>query len=274
LGDGVTNFTVGARAGLAWLPPRCGGCVDCWSGWETVCSKTERTGFSVHGGFAEYAIANASFAAHIPDCLSNEQAAPILCAGTTVYKALKECNVRPGQFVVIAGAGGGLGHLAVQYAKSMGMRVIALDGGDSKMKLLKDDLKVEFAVDFMKENVPEAIMKITETGAHGCILLATNSKPFAEAVEYIRPRGTVVLVGLPSGTFPVSPFDVILKAITIKGSIVGTRLDLYEALELAAQGNIKCRVVVKSMKDVNSILDSLRKGEVDGRIVIDMTKDF
>jgi len=274
LGAGVGNLKVGDRVGIPWLHESCGSCADCWAGWETVCAKTERTGFSVHGGFAEYALANATYATPIPDSLSNEQAAPILCAGVTVYKALKESSVRPGQYVVINGAGGGLGHVAVQYAKAMGMVVIAIDSGDRKMKLLKEDLKVEHVVDFTRENVAEAILKITDTGAHGCLMLAPTSKPFAEAVGYIRPRGTIVCVGLPPGSVPVNVFQVVLKAITIKGSIVGTRLDLQEALLLAARGKVKCHVVVKSMKEVNGILDSLRNGEVDGRVVIDMSNGF
>jgi propanol-preferring alcohol dehydrogenase len=223
---------------------------------------------------AEYAVANPNFVGRIPEGLSDEQAAPILCAGVTTYKGLKESGVRPGQYIAITGAAGGLGHVAVQYAKAMGMIVIAIDGGDAKMKFLKK-LGADHVIDFtVTKDVPAEIKRICGSfdGPHGALMLAAVAPLFTQAVKYVRPRGTVVCIALPPGAFEVPVLDIILKAVNVKGSIVGTRLDLQEALEIAAAGKVKCNVVTKPITDINKILDDLHHCKIEGRVAIDFKR--
>lgn len=265
IGENVTNWKVGDKVGIAWLYEACGSCEYCVSGWETLCEKQNCCGYSVDGCFREYAIAKASHAIPLPEKLSFEQAArkrthlliirarlkllmllytnavvdgsAILCAGVTSYKGLKETEARPGQFVSIVGAAGGLGHLAVQYAKAMGFRPIAVDVGAQKKKSCMDT-GAEYFVDASQPNAVAEINEYTSGGSHGVLCLATNSKAFETSVNICRRKGCVVCVGLPPGGFPTPIFDVVLKRVTIRGSIVGTRQDMVEALDFAARGAV------------------------------------
>uniref|UniRef100_A0A0G4FLP2 alcohol dehydrogenase n=1 Tax=Chromera velia CCMP2878 TaxID=1169474 RepID=A0A0G4FLP2_9ALVE len=270
-GPGVTetDMPLGTRVGLPWMHKSCGNCDECRSGWETLCGQMGCTGCSEDGTLAEYAKFPAAFLAPIPDGLSDEQAAPILCAGVTTYKALKESAVRPGQWIAITGAGGGLGHLAVQYAKAMGMRVCGLDGGSAKMKFLHS-LGCDACVDFTQSaDVGEEIRKATGGGAHGVILLAAVSKSFTQAIDYLRPRATAVCVSLPTGNFGVPHTSIVLKCVNFKGSYVGTRLDMAEAMQFAADGKVKCQVEVREGLDhLPKIFEEMEAGKINGRIVI------
>jgi len=261
---------MGDRVGVPWLHTACGFCRDCQTGWETVCAKQKQTGFTVQGGFAEYVVADPNFVGKIPEGLSDEQAAPILCAGVTTYKGLKESGVKPGQFVVITGAGGGLGHVAVQYARAMGMRVIGIDGGEQKMQFLRK-LGCEHTVDFkVCKDVVAEVKRITGDcdGAHGAIMLAAAAATFTQAIHYVRPRGTVICIALPPGNFEVPVLQIILKAINVKGSIVGTRFDLMESLDIAARGLVRCNVSVRKLSEVNTVLEELHAMKVEGRVVL------
>jgi len=274
VGDNETTFVVGDRVGVPFLHDACGSCEDCWEGCETACDKKSCTGFTVSGGLAEFIKAKSHYCCRIPDGLPSVQAAPILCAGVTAYKALKQSNVKPGQYLVIVGAGGGLGHMALQYAKAMGMIVIAIDHKDATLKMLKE-LKADHILDFTKVDTKTEILKITRgKGCHGCILLAESAKPFTDAIEYVRSRGTIVCLSLSPVAYPLPLVALVTKQINVKGSLVGTRLDLHEAMEFAANGRVKCQVEVKTIKDLNSVMASLGVGELHGRIVIDITKGF
>ncbi|NTU98903.1 alcohol dehydrogenase AdhP [Candidatus Falkowbacteria bacterium] len=265
LGEGVTEVKVGDRVGVPWLHTSCGQCEYCTSGWETLCEKQQMTGYTVNGSFAEYVLADPKYVGRIPDSLSFEQAAPILCAGVTVYKGLKETEVRPGQWVVISGIGG-LGHMAVQYAKTMGMRVIAVDISDSKLKLAK---KVGADLVFNANKVDAAAEINKEIGgAHGVLVTAVSTAAFQQAISMLRRRGTMSLVGLPPGEFPVPIFDLVLTRKTIRGSIVGTRLDLNECLDIAGRNQVKANINVEPLENINSIFDRMKEGKIDGRIVL------
>ncbi|CEM23304.1 unnamed protein product [Vitrella brassicaformis CCMP3155] len=273
VGSSVTNVKVGERVGVPWLYNTCMACRDCLGGNENLCAKgQQQAGFSVNGCFAEFVVAKGLFVAKIPAKLSDIEAVPIMCAGVTVYRGLKETNVKPFQTVVIAGAGGGLGHVAVQYAKTMALRVIGIDGGDEKMKLLKD-LGCDETIDFMQvKDVPARVLELTHgDGAEGALLVAASPRVFSQAIEYLRPGGTAVVIALPPGTFPTPIFKTVLKGLNIKGSIVGTRLDLQEALDLAARGGIRAHIETKRLSDVNDALDMLRQMKVSGRLVLDYT---
>ena len=223
LGSGVTHLKEGDRVGIAWLHSACGHCDFCLSGWETLCLEQKNSGYSVNGSFAQYALAQADYLGQIPKNLSFVDAAPILCAGVTTYKGLKETNARPGEWVVISGAGGGLGHVAIQYAKAMGLHVAAVDLGPEKAALSRS-LGAEIAIDAKTQDPAIEIQKQIG-GAQGVLVTAVSTIAFQQAIGMLRRGGTCVLNGLPPGEFPVSIFDLVLNRYTIRGSIVGTRLD-------------------------------------------------
>ncbi|HBX92440.1 MAG TPA: zinc-dependent alcohol dehydrogenase, partial [Hyphomonas sp.] len=228
VGAGVTHVKEGDRVGVPWLYSACGHCDHCMGGWETLCESQRNTGYSVNGGFAEYAIADPNYVGHLPDNIPFVEIAPILCAGVTVYKGLKVTDTKPGDWVVISGVGG-LGHMAVQYAKAMGRRVAAVDIDDSKLALAKQ-LGAEVTVNAAKTD-PAAFLRKEIGGAHGALVTAVSVKAFEQALGMVRRGGTVSLNGLPPGDFPLSIFNMVLNGITVRGSIVGTRLDLQESLD-------------------------------------------
>jgi alcohol dehydrogenase, propanol-preferring len=264
-GRGVTRLKEGDRVGLAWLYSADGQCEFCLSGWETLCPVQKNSGYSVNGSFAQYALAEADYLAPIPSQLSFVDAAPILCAGVTTYKGLMETGVRAGEWVVISGAGG-LGHVAIQYAKAMGLHVAVVELGVEKTRFAKG-LGAEIAIDAESQDPPSEIQKQIG-GAHGVLVTAVSTAAFRQAMGMLRRGGTCVLVGLPAGEFPVAIFDVVLHRYTIRGSIVGTRLDLQEALMFAAEGKVKATIETAPMDSVNEVFERLRNGKVNGRIVL------
>jgi len=267
LGPGVTHLKEGDRVGIAWLHSACGHCEFCLTGWETLCPEQQMSGYTVNGTFAEYALGQADYLGRIPDKLSFTDAAPILCAGVTTYKGLKQTQARPGEWVVISGVGG-LGHIAIQYAKAMGLHVAAIDIGPEKLQLARK-LGAEVTVDAKEEDAVQAIQKQTG-GAHGALVTAVSLPAFKQALGTLRRGGTCVLNGLPPGEFPVSIFDLVLNGQTVRGSIVGTRKDLEEALQFAAEGKVKATIEQQPMASINDIFDRLKKGKVNGRIVLDI----
>jgi len=267
LGSGVTRLRLGDRVGIAWLHDACGACTSCMGGWETLCPTQHNSGYSVDGCYAEYAIAHADFAARIPDGLSLADAAPILCAGVTTYKGIKEADVRPGQWIAISGIGG-LGHVAVQYAIAMGLHVAAIDVDDKKLALAKK-LGAEVVVDASRED-PAAVLQKAIGGAHASLVTAVSTSAFSSGIGALRPGGTCVLVGLPPGEFPAPIFDIVLKRLTVRGSIVGTRNDLAEALAFAAEGKVRATIERRQFRSINEVLNQLRRGQVDGRVVLDL----
>jgi alcohol dehydrogenase, propanol-preferring len=265
LGSGVSHLKEGDRVGIVWLHSACGHCEFCLSGWETLCLEQQNSGYSVNGSFAQFAVAQADYLGRIPKNLSFVDAAPILCAGVTTYKGLKETDARPGEWVVISGVGG-LGHVAIQYAKAMGLHVAAVDLGPEKMALARK-LGAEITIDAKTQDPPAEIQKQIG-GAQGILVTAVSTIAFKQAIGMLRRGGTCVLNGLPPGEFPVSIFDIVLNCYTIRGSIVGTRLDLEEALAFAAEGKVKATIETLPLESVNDVFDRLRTGKVNGRVVL------
>jgi propanol-preferring alcohol dehydrogenase len=257
----------GDRVGVPWLYSACGGCPHCLGGWETLCESQQNTGYSVQGGYAEYVLADPRYVGHLPDQVSFAEAAPVLCAGVTVYKGLKETEVKPGEWVVVSGIGG-LGHLAVQYAKAMGMHVAAIDIAQDKLALA-GALGADLLVNAATENPAERIKKEIG-GAQGVLVTAVSRTAFAQGVDMLRRRGTMSLVGLPPGTFDLDIFDIVLSRKTIRGSIVGTRLDLAESLQFAAEGKVKAHYSLDKLENVNAIFERLKAGKIDGRVVMEI----
>ena len=267
VGSGVKNVKEGDRVGVPWLYSACGHCEYCLSAWETVCGSAQFGGYTVNGGFADYILADPSYVARIPDGLSAVDAAPIICAGVTTYKGIKEAATKPGDWVVVSGAGG-LGHLAIQYAKAMGLHVCAVDIDNSKLthaKLMGADATVHVK----SPDAVEQVKKITDGGAHGVLITAPSLAAFKQGVAMTRKRGTCVLTGLPPGEFPFPLFDVVLNCITVRGSLVGTRQDMAEALAFAAEGKVKAVIEQQPLSAINKVLDRLERGEVAARVVLD-----
>ncbi|MGO2279078.1 MULTISPECIES: alcohol dehydrogenase AdhP [unclassified Psychrobacter] len=266
VGDNVTHVKEGDRVGVPWLYSACGHCTHCLGGWETLCESQENSGYSVNGSFAEYVLADADYVGIIPDSVDSIEIAPVLCAGVTVYKGLKMTDTKSGDWVVISGIGG-LGHMAVQYAIAMGLNVAAVDIDDEKLAFAKK-LGANVTVN-AKDTDPGEYLQKEIGGAHGALVTAVSSKAFDQALSMLRRGGTLVCNGLPTGDFPVSIFDTVLNGITIRGSIVGTRLDLQESLDMAAAGKVKATVAAEPLENINDIFDRMRDGKIEGRIVID-----
>jgi propanol-preferring alcohol dehydrogenase len=267
LGAGVTIVKEGDRVGVPWLYSACGHCEHCLSAWETVCAEAEFGGYTKNGGFAEYLVADPNYVAHIPANLGPKQAAPLICAGITTYKGIKETKARAGEWIVISGAGG-LGHLAIQYAKIMGLQVCAVDIDDVKLAQAKT-LGADLVVNAKHPDASEAVKKGTGGGAHGVLITAPSLGAFKQGVGMTRKRGTCVLVGLPPGDFPVPLFDIVANCITIRGSFVGTREDMAETLAFAAEGKVKADIELQPLSAINAIFDRLEHGKVAGRVVLD-----
>lgn len=266
VGDGVDDLSVGDKVGNAWLWSACGHCEYCRTGWETLCEHQRNGGYTVNGSFGNYMLVNAAYAARIPDGVDPVEVAPILCAGVTVYKGLKVTDTRPGQWVAISGIGG-LGHVAVQYAKAMGLRVVAIDVDDSKLELAAS-LGAEVTVNARTGDVVAEVQKATG-GVHGVLVTAVHPEAFGQAIGLARRGGTIVFVGLPPGDFPASIFDIVLKGLTIRGSIVGTRQDMVEAIDFFARGLIHPTVHTATLDEINDVFTRMEQGQIDGRVVLD-----
>ncbi|WP_243039743.1 alcohol dehydrogenase AdhP [Dyella sedimenti] len=270
LGEGVEHLKLGDPVGIAWLHDACGHCEYCISGWETLCETQHDSGYSVNGSFAEYAIGNAAYVARLPHDVDYAAMAPILCAGVTTYKGIRETEARPGEWIAISGIGG-LGHLAVQYAAAMGLQVVAVDVAEEKLALARQ-LGAAATVDARDPQAVQHVLDATHGGAHGVLVTAVSPPAFSQALNFIRRRGTMALVGLPPGDFATPIFDVVLKRLTIRGSIVGTRKDLAEAVDFAARGKVKATIERRPLEAVNDVLQGLREGHIQGRVVLDIGK--
>jgi len=242
VGSGVKHVKEGDRVGVPWLYTACGHCEHCLGGWETLCEAQQNTGYSGNGGFGEYVLADPTYVGHLPANVDFIEIAPVLCAGVTVYKGLKVTDTKPGNWVVISGIGG-LGHMAVQYAREMGLNVAAVDIDDGKLALAK---------------------------RLGATVMAVSPIAFEQALGMVRRGGTISLNGLPPGSFPLPIFDVVLNGITVRGSIVGTRLDLQEALEFAGAAKVRATVATERLENINDVFSRMHAGAIDGRVVLDM----
>lgn len=270
LGSGVTEFQVGDAVGVAWLHDSCLRCEHCESGWETLCEHQHNTGYSCDGGFAEYVVASAAFAARLPANVDFAQIAPILCAGVTTYKGLKETEAQAGEWVSISGVGG-LGQVAIQYAKAMGFKVVALDVAPEKLALARA-AGADLTFDACSPDTVADVLRATGGGAHGLLVTAVSPPAFSQALRMVRRRGTIVLIGLPPGEFPTPIFDVVLKRITVRGSIVGTRRDLDEAIAFAVEGRVRAQITRAPLSEINTIFAQLKSGSVEGRMVLDFSR--
>jgi alcohol dehydrogenase, propanol-preferring len=265
-GDGVISPQIGQRVAVPWLGYACGTCRYCLTGWETLCVAQRNTGYSVDGCYADYFLAEAAFAAPVPAGLDPREAAPLTCAGVTTYKAVKVGNVRPGDLVVISGIGG-LGHLALQYAKIFGGTVAAVDIADEKLKLASE-LGADIVIDARDEDPAEVLQD--HGGADVAIGLAVDDRSFATAYAGLRRGGRLVLVALPaSGTLNIPVFDTVLNGTSVIGSIVGTRADLAEVFALHAAGRTRVSYETRPLAAVNEAIAEVLHGQARARLVLE-----
>jgi len=266
VGEGVTSPAAGTRVAVPWLGYACGTCRYCLTGWETLCAAQRNTGYSVDGCYAEYFVAEAAFATPVPGGIDPQAAAPLTCAGVTTYKAVKVGNVRPGDLVAVSGVGG-LGHLAVQYAKIFGGTVAAVDVTDEKLRLAAE-LGADIVIDARAEDPAEVLRR--HGGADVAIGLAVDDQSFAAAYAGLRRGGRLVLVALPaSGTLRVPVFDTVLNGTSVIGSIVGTRADLAEVLTLHAAERTRVIYETRPLADVNDAVAEVLHGKARARIVLE-----
>lgn len=266
LGEGVTNRAIGDRVAIAWLGYACGECRYCIDGRETLCEIQRDSGYSIDGAFADYAVASAKYVVSVPDGLSALDAAPLSCAGLTTYKALKTARITPTENVAIFGIGG-LGHLAVQYARIMGGTVIAVDIEDEKLRLATE-LGADRTINALAIDPVDAIQNLG--GADVALVLAASTKVFEQAFASLRRGGRLICVAMPAEeTMNIPIFDTVVKGISIIGSIVGTRQDLAEVFALQAAGKTQVIAEGRKIDDVNDAMAEVLAGKVPARLVFE-----
>jgi len=264
LGPGATEVAVGDRVAMPWLAYACGVCDYCVSGRETLCLEQENMGYSIDGGFGEYATAFARYVVRVPEGIDPLDAAPLTCAGVTMYKAVKVAGTRSTDLVAVFGVGG-LGHLAIQYAVIAGGRVVAVDLFNEKLALARE-LGAQFTVNAADEDPDEFIQALG--GAHQAFAIAASPKAFAQAYGSVRRGGTLVFVGLPADNQVQLPiFETVLGGITVVGSIVGTRADLREVFELHRAGRTRLIREVRPLDAINESIADVEAGQIAARIV-------
>ncbi|KAF1306514.1 alcohol dehydrogenase AdhP [Streptococcus sanguinis] len=266
----VKNLKVGDRVSVAWFFEGCGACEYCTTGRETLCRTVKNAGYSVDGGMAEQCIVTADYAVKVPEGLDPAQASSITCAGVTTYKAIKEAQLQPGQWTVIFGAGG-LGNLAVQYAKKVfNAHVVAVDINNDKLALAKE-VGADIVINGHEVEDIAALIQEKTGGAHSAVVTAVSKVAFNQAVDSVRAGGRVVAVGLPSEMMDLSIVKTVLDGIQVIGSLVGTRKDLEEAFQFGAEGLVVPVVQKRPVSDAVDVFDEMEAGTIQGRMVLDFT---
>lgn len=273
MGENVRGWEIGDYAGVKLLNSTCLTCNYCQQGKETACKLQRMNGVTEDGTFQQYCSTDAIQAAKLPLDIDLKSVGPILCAGITVYTGLKASEAKPGQWVVISGAGGGLGSLAVQYARCLGLRVIGIDGGQAKAQFVKD-LGAEMYIDFTQvKDIAKEVMEITNGGAQAALNVTSSEAAIQQSVSFVKPYGTVMLIGLPpQAKLHIDVMSTVLNQVTVRGSYVGTRWDTTEAVDFFARGLIKCPIKVVGMTEVGKVFKEMSEGKILGRYVLDMSK--
>jgi alcohol dehydrogenase, propanol-preferring len=258
------DLRIGDRVGIPWVHWTCGECEFCREGNENLCSRQKITGVTVDGGYAELVKAPASHAIRIPDGLSSSDAAPLFCAGVTVFRALKKARISPGQRLAVFGVGG-LGHLAVQLGVGLGADVAAIDISEEKLALAKS-LGASAALNAASSNAVKELRG--KGGVHVALVTSAARAAYDMAFSCVRPTGTLLVVGLPAENLCFPPILMSAREVCVQASAVGTREDVREVLALAAEGRIRCQVSKRLLREANEVFEQLRSGQVSGRIVL------
>ncbi|MGX9799604.1 alcohol dehydrogenase AdhP [Pediococcus acidilactici] len=270
IGADVRSLKVGDRVSIAWFFEGCGHCEYCTTGRETFCREVKNAGYTVDGAMADQVIVTADYAVKVPDNLDPVAASSITCAGVTTYKAIKESKIRPGEWLAVFGAGG-LGNLAIQYAKNVfNAKLAVVDINDEKLDLAKK-LGADLVINSAKVD-PAKVIQERCGGAQAAVVTAAAKVAFNAAVDCLKAGGVLVAVALPVDTMDLSIPRIVLDGIEVVGSLVGTRNDLKEAFQFAADGQVKPIVQTRRLDEVNDIIDEMRAGQIEGRMVVDMHK--
>ncbi|KAF3481771.1 alcohol dehydrogenase [Arthroderma uncinatum] len=278
-----SGLKIGDRVGIKWVSSACGNCAYCLEGTDGCCLNQKVSGYYTPGTFQQYVLGPAHYVTPIPDGLPSDEAAPMLCAGVTVYAALKRSRAEPGQWVVIPGAGGGLGHIATQLSsKGLGHRVIGIDHG-SKEKIALDS-GAEHFIDMTQyppdEKGTQALVEKVNSltgglGAHVAIVCPGSNTAYTQSLQLLRTNGTLVCVGLPEHEVqPIAsctPSRMIKRSLTVVGSLVGNRKEAIEVLDFAARGLIKTHFRVEKMENLTNVFEEMNRGEIQGRVVLDLS---
>ncbi|KAJ5520262.1 hypothetical protein N7463_000715 [Penicillium fimorum] len=274
----ASGVKVGDRVGIKWIAYACGNCMPCLAGADGICVNAEVSGYTCPGTFQEYALAPAHYVTPIPDGLASDIAAPLLCGGVTVYSALKKSKAQAGDWVVIAGAGGGLGHLAVQLGgRGMGFRIIGLDMG-SKESFVKG-CGAEAYVDISQyptadgKSAADQILEITGgSGAAAAVICSASNAAYSEALSYLHFNGTLVCVGVPYDAKPIAnayPHLMVGKQLSIVGSNVGNRSEAIATLAMAKRV-VTTPFRVEKVQNINGVFKEMKDGKLQGRVVLDL----
>ena len=263
-GADVHDLHVGDRVGVAWLHWSCGDCEFCRDGNENLCTRQKITGVTVDGGYAEFVKAPASHALKIPENITSAEAAPLFCAGVTVYRALKKAGISPAQRLAIFGIGG-LGHLAIQIGRALGAEIFAIDVSDEKLALA-ESLGAKTTLNATSSNVVKTLRSME--GVHIALVTSAAKAAYETAFSCVRPTGTLLVVGLPAEAICFPPILMAAREVRIQASTVGTRQDVRDILAMAAAGQVRCTTVTFPLARANEVLDRLRSGQAPGRLVL------
>ena len=265
IGSEVTRVALGDRVGVPLIHWSCGECEYCFEGLQMLCSQVKLTGFQADGSYAEYVKADSRYVGKIPDGLDLDQAAHLTCTGVTAWGALKAADVKPGDWCAVFGLGA-VGEYTVQYAKSFGLRVVAISGYDEALEIAKNngaDLLIN-----SRSKDPGVAVKEETGGVHAAIVNSVQIKPFRQAFDALRPKGTLVSIGLPVAELSIPVFSMIVQEITVRGSFVGSRNDLEDAYRVALRDNIRMDLVEESLDAVNDVYRRIRAGETTSRVLL------
>ncbi|WP_317952635.1 alcohol dehydrogenase AdhP [Staphylococcus sp. NWU MK-U1] len=268
VGEGVESLKEGDRVSIAWMFESCGHCEYCTTGRETLCRDVKNAGYTVDGAMAEQVIVTADYAVKVPENLDPAAASSITCAGVTTYKAVKVSNIKPGQWIGVFGIGG-LGNLALQYAKNVfNAKVVAFDISDEKLDFAKE-LGADAVVNTKHQDAIEEVNKLTDDkGLDATVITAVAKTPFNQAVDVVKAGARVVAVGLPVEKMDLEIPRLVLDGIEVVGSLVGTRQDLKEAFQFAAEGKVIPKVQTRELEEINDIFEEMEQGTITGRMVI------
>lgn len=268
VGEGVDSLKEGDRVSIAWMFESCGHCEYCTTGRETLCRDVKNAGYTVDGAMAEQVIVTADYAVKVPENLDPAAASSITCAGVTTYKAVKVSNINPGQWIGVFGIGG-LGNLALQYAKNVfNAKVVAFDISDDKLDFAKE-LGADAVVNTKNQDAVEEVNKLTDDkGLDATVITAVAKTPFNQAVDVVKAGARVVAVGLPVEKMDLEIPRLVLDGIEVVGSLVGTRQDLKEAFQFAAEGKVVPKVQTRELEEINDIFEEMEQGTITGRMVI------
>lgn len=268
VGEGVDSLKEGDRVSIAWMFESCGHCEYCTTGRETLCRDVKNAGYTVDGAMAEQVIVTADYAVKVPENLDPAAASSITCAGVTTYKAVKVSNIKPGQWIGVFGIGG-LGNLALQYAKNVfNAKVVAFDISDDKLDFAKE-LGADAVVNTKNQDAVEEVNKLTDDkGLDATVITAVAKTPFNQAVDVVKAGARVVAVGLPVEKMDLEIPRLVLDGIEVVGSLVGTRQDLKEAFQFAAEGKVVPKVQTRELEEINDIFEEMEQGTITGRMVI------